>query len=177
MVLIAKLLALALTATATPVLRRDAAQVGNDITEKIKPEIKTLYNDVQGFPASGLTGALTFQKDAQVLITTVNDATHDVKSSGSFSEDDGETILADLQMLTSPLLGTLSALASQADAWEKIPTGPALVLSDLKGLNATFVDFVNALLAASPADQAPSITSFKTQMVGGFIAAIDAYSS
>ena len=31
-----------------------------------------------------------------------------------------------------------------------IPGGQALVLSDLKGLNASFVGFLNALLAASP---------------------------
>jgi hypothetical protein len=58
MVFIAKLLALALTATATPILRRDAVTVENDITQKIGPQTTTLTNDVNGFPASGLSGAV-----------------------------------------------------------------------------------------------------------------------
>jgi hypothetical protein len=177
MVLIAKLLALALTATATSVLRRDAATVDNDITQDIGPKITTLANDVNGYPASGLTGALAIHTDFQGLSATMIKATKDIQSSGSFSEDDGTTIVADVQALTTPVLGTLSAIASQTEAWEDIPGGQALVLSDLQALNTTFLGFINALSAASPADLVPGITSFKTQIVGAFDSAINAYSA
>jgi hypothetical protein len=176
MVAIAKVLLLALTATAT-ILRRDSAAVEIDISQKIGPQTKNLENDVNSYPASGLTGALAIHSDIQSLTATVINATNDVKSSGSFSEAGGTTILAALQAYMSTILGTLSAIGAQAPAWSNIPGGQALVLSDLKGLNASFIDFTNALIAASPADLVPSATSVKTQIVGGFNSAIDAYSS
>ncbi|GLI74858.1 hypothetical protein PoHVEF18_003106 [Penicillium ochrochloron] len=176
MVFIAKLLALALIATATPILRRDAITVENDVTQKIGPQTTTLNNDVNGFPASGLTGGLAIHTDIEVLSATVNDATNDIKSSGSFSEADGTSILAEVQNLVPTLSGTLAAIGSQAPDWTDIPGGQALVLSDLKGLNTTFIGFTNALIAASPADLVPAAVSVRTQIMGDFNSAIAAYS-
>ncbi|OOQ81863.1 hypothetical protein PEBR_41311 [Penicillium brasilianum] len=176
MVFIAKLLVLALTASATPILRRDAVTVENDITQKIGPQTKILDNDVNGFPASGLAGALAIDSDAKTLVTIVNSATSDVYSAGSFSEADGITILADVQELTSSFSGTLATLGDQAAAWADIPGGQALVLNDLQSLNTTFVEFANALIAAVPADLVPSAESIKTQITDAFSSEIAAYS-
>ena len=52
------LLPFAFSALASPLATRDAAAVEVDITQKIGPQTKTLNNDVNGFPASGLSGAL-----------------------------------------------------------------------------------------------------------------------
>ena len=176
MVDITKLLFLALTATAT-MLRRDAAAVEVDINQKIGPQTTTLTSDVDGFPASGVSGVVAIHADMQALTSTVRDATNDVKSSGSFSEADGTTILADVQAYVSTFLGTLSAIGAQAPAWSALPGGEALVLSDLQSLNASFIDFTNALIEASPTDLVPSATSDQIKLVGGFNSAIAEYSS
>jgi hypothetical protein len=130
-VFIAKLLVLALTAAATPILRRDAVTVEDDISQKIGPQIQTLDTDVNGFPASGLSGVLAIHNDFQNLVTIVNGATSDIESAGSFSETEGTTILPDVQDLTPTLLDILSYITSQVDAWQDIPGGYALVLNDL----------------------------------------------
>jgi hypothetical protein len=59
--------------------------VENDITQRIAPQASTFENDVNGFPASGLAGALALHKDAQSLSATVTSATSNVKSAGSFT--------------------------------------------------------------------------------------------
>lgn len=106
----------------------------------------------------------------------MNDATGDVKSSGSFSEADGTTILGDIQALMPTFLGTLASIGAQAPAWTNIPGGSALILDDITGLNTPFIGFIDALIAAFPADLAPAGSSIKTQLVGGFNSAIAAYS-
>ncbi|KAJ5891323.1 uncharacterized protein N7473_007551 [Penicillium subrubescens] len=121
MVFIAKLFVLALTAAATPILRRDAVTVENDITQKIGPQVQALDNDVKGFPASGLTGVLAIDNDCNALVTVVNDATSDIHNAGSFSESDGTSVLQAASNLISIFLGTLSAITNQAAAWEGFP--------------------------------------------------------
>jgi hypothetical protein len=103
MVLFARLLILALTAAATPILRRDASTVENDITQKIGPQITKLNNDANSFPSSGSTGAQTIHNDFQTLATTVVVTTDDIKSTGSFGVIEGTTILADVQGLIPTL--------------------------------------------------------------------------
>jgi hypothetical protein len=177
MVFIAKLFVLALTAAATPILRRDAVTVENDITQKIGPQANILDNDVKGFPASGLAGALTIDNDFNALVAVVNGATSDILNTGSFSESDATSILQDAHDLISTFLGTLSAITDQAAAWEGFSGGQALVLNDLQSLNGSFIDFTSALIEATPSDLVPSATSIQTQIAQAFTSAIAAYSS
>jgi hypothetical protein len=177
MVFITKLFVLALTAAATPILRRDAVTVENDITQKIGPQVQTLDNDVKGFPASGLAGALSIDNDSQTLVTIVNDATIDTQNAGSFSESDATSVIQAANNLLSPLLGTLSTIKDQTAAWAAFPGGEALVLTDLQSLNGSFFHFTSALIEAAPSDLLPVATSIKTQIVQGFTSAIAAYSS
>ncbi|CAI7579889.1 unnamed protein product [Penicillium pancosmium] len=168
MVLIAKLLVLALTAAATPIFRRDAVTVENDITQKIGPQIQTLDSDVNGFPASGSSGALAIHNDLQSLVPLVDGATSDIKLTGSFSEADGATILEEVQSLTSKLL---------ASDWENITGGQARVSSDLQSLNKSFDGFTNALVIAETLLQAPSVLGVRIQIGSAFADAIAAYSN
>jgi hypothetical protein len=62
MVAIAKVLFLAVTATAS-MLRRDVVTVEVDITQKIGPQTATLKNDVNSYPVSGLSRALAIHSD------------------------------------------------------------------------------------------------------------------
>ncbi|BAE57533.1 unnamed protein product [Aspergillus oryzae RIB40] len=161
---------------ATPILRRDAAKVQGDITQKIEPQINTLYNDVRGFPTSGLTGAMTIRSDLQSLATTVNDATADVKSTGSLDTPSGTTILADIQSLMPTSLVTLTHVGAEAPAWEDIQGGPALILSDLRSLKTALDNFANALISNEPLLLQAKALAIKTQIDGGLDIAIAPYS-
>jgi hypothetical protein len=176
MVFVAQLFVLALTAAATPILRRDAVTVENDITQKISPQIQTLYNDVQGFPASGLIGAITIDSDFKTLVATLSSANSDIHSAGVFSEADGISITQAFTSLTSILSGTLSDIQDQTAAWADLPGGQPLVLRKLQSLKTTFDDFAQALTAAEPADLVPSATSLTSQVDNAFASAIAAYS-
>jgi hypothetical protein len=176
MVFIAKLLVLALTAAATPILRRDAITVQNDISQKIGPQITTLYNDVSGYPASGLTGALTINNDIQTLVSTAKTTTSDVKSTGSFHLMLGTEILAQIQHLVPTLLATMESLTTQYEAWAAIPGGIALILSDLQSLNTVFTDLLNAINAAEPLLLKAGGIAVQAQITAGFDSAIAAYS-
>src|SRR5690349_9339176 len=114
MVAIIKLLVLALTASATPLVHRDVVTVQNDITQKIGPEMNTLNNDVNGFPASGLTGAMAIHRDIQLLVNTLGTAVSNIRSTGSFGTVSGTTILGDIQQLVPTLLATVVNLGIQA---------------------------------------------------------------
>ncbi|KAF3401573.1 hypothetical protein F1880_009995 [Penicillium rolfsii] len=175
MVLLAKFLVLALTAAATPILRRDVTTVQNDITKKIGPQLSTLNNDVKGFPASGSTGANTIHGDFEHLVTTVDSTIRDIKSTGSFGTVSGTTIIANLQTLVPKLLETLVDLGLQEPSWEDIQGGKQLVLSDLRSLNAAMDNFMNAVTAAEPLLLKAGSLAVKTQIDGGFATAIAAY--
>ncbi|KAK4078160.1 uncharacterized protein Triagg1_3176 [Trichoderma aggressivum f. europaeum] len=175
MVNFTKILLLAST-TAAIILPRDATTVENDINQRIGPQWTTLGNNINGYPASGLQGAFNIHDYAQSLVTITNDATGNVNAAGSFSEADGTTILADLQSLVHTFLGTLSAIGDQALAWGNLQGGQAVILSDLQGLNSSFIGFFDALIAASPADLVPAVTSVRTQVAEGFNSAIAPYS-
>lgn len=176
MVLIAKLLVLALTAAATPILRRDAATVDNDITQKIGPQITQLNNDVSGFPASGLTGALTIDADVKTLVSTVKGTISDIQDTGFFGTAPGTTILSDIQFLVPTLEAALAQIESQYEAWAAIPGGTSLILSDLQSLNTVFTDFLNAVNAAEPLLLKAGGLAIQTQLAGAFDSAIAAYS-
>ncbi|KAF7619722.1 hydrophobic surface binding protein A-domain-containing protein [Aspergillus flavus] len=161
---------------ATPILRRDAAKVQGDITQKIEPQINTLYNDVRGFPTSGLTGAMTIRSDLQSLATTVNDATADIKSTSSLDTPSGTTISADIQSLMPTSLVTLTHVGAEAPAWEDIQGGPALILSDLRSLKTALDNFANALISNEPLLLQAKALAIKTQIDGGLDIAIAPYS-
>ncbi|RAO65888.1 uncharacterized protein BHQ10_001900 [Talaromyces amestolkiae] len=176
MVLFAKLLVLALTAAATPILRRDAATVENDITQQIGPQIATLNSDVNGFPASGSTGAENINSDFGNLIVVINHAISDIKAAGSFGTLSGTSILAAVQELLPSLSDTLVAIEAQEPSWAAIPGGTALVLKDLQSLNTVFYTFANALIASEPILLKAAAVAVQAQLSTDFDTAIAAYS-
>jgi hypothetical protein len=177
MVAIIKLLVFALTASATPLVPRDAVTVENDITQKIGPQFKTLDTDLNGFPASGLEGALDIAKDLQIVISTMNQATRNIQSTGSFGEADGTTILANLQAHVPLFLATLGKIGSQEPAWATIPGGQDVVLRRLKSLNTAFSDYTNAIIRSEPLLLEAAALAIKAEITLAFKTAIDAYSS
>ncbi|KFX98533.1 hypothetical protein O988_04294 [Pseudogymnoascus sp. VKM F-3808] len=176
MVAIIKLLALALTASATPLVHRDVITVENDITQKIGPQINQLNKDVNGFPNSGLTGALAIHGDVQTLASTVNTAISNIRSTGSFGTMSGTTILANIQAVLPTFLATLVDIGLQEPSWADIQGGTALVLSDLQSLNTAFSNYADAIVGGEPFLLKAGGLAIKTQITGGFSTAIAAYS-
>ncbi|GLA37771.1 hypothetical protein AnigIFM63309_004744 [Aspergillus niger] len=177
MVLIAKLLTLALTAAATPIFRRDAVTVQDDITQKIGPAIITLFNDVAAYPESGSNGALAIHTDFQNLVSIVNSATADVNRAGFFDDDSGTTINNYFQAVTTKLSNVLGIVKDQESDWSDSPGGTTQILDDLEALNTAFDEFADALTTMEPSSLRYQVTSIKTYLDIDFDSAIDAYFS
>jgi len=178
MVAITKILWLALTATAATaaaIVRRDVVTVENDITQKLGPSLTTLNNDINGFPSSGLTGAITIHADFAQVNTVLKRTTSDIKSTGSFDTVSGTTILADIQALVPTFLATLVNIGIQAPSWHAIPGGQALVLSELQSWNAATSNFFDAFIAAGPLLLKAGGLAIKAQFEGAFATAIAEY--
>ncbi|KAL7931196.1 hypothetical protein V8C35DRAFT_119402 [Trichoderma chlorosporum] len=178
MVAITKFLWLALTATAATaaaIVQRDVITVQNDITQKIGPSLTTLNNDVAGFPASGLAGAIKIQEDFTALIAAVDGTISDIRSTGSFGVVSGTTILAQIQILVPAFLGTLVNLGLQESSWSAIPDGRALILNQLQKANTVMSNFADAIIAAEPFLQKAGGIAIKVQITGAFTTAIAYY--
>lgn len=178
MVAIAKLLCLALTATAASVGRRDAVTVQKEITDKIRPQIKRLFVDVNEFPASGPTGAASnIGNDFAILIATFEQATTNIRDAGSFGIASGTAILNDLQMIVPTFLATFSAIGAQAASWFDLPDGQTNTLSWLEDDKVASDTYLSALVANQPFLLKAGTTVVQTQLSGAATATIAQYSS
>ncbi|KAF3912815.1 hypothetical protein AA313_de0201647 [Arthrobotrys entomopaga] len=179
MVAIIKLLFFALTASATPlaVVQRDKFNsVQNDIAQKIDPQITKLNNDVNGFPVSGLVGALAIENDVQALFLILEMATFNVKATGLFNSIFSITIVDQFQSITATLLDTLAAMSAQAPSWTIIPGGRALILSDLKSLATGFMIYLDAIVKEVYFAVRPDAISIRVKIIDALRVAIAAYS-
>lgn len=168
------LLASTVAAAAVQLLPRDTTTVLNDISQKIAPQIATLSEHINGFPASGLSGAETINKDAKALVEAVKAATGHVKEAGSFGIVNGVSVLAHLQPLLPQVLTTLTHIREKASAWDAIE-GPKLALEDLKAGKDVFSDYLNAIIAAEPILHKPAVAAAETQLMAAFDEAIKAF--
>ncbi|KAJ7844170.1 hydrophobic surface binding protein [Mycena leptocephala] len=166
-----------LAATVATPFKRTVAQIEADIAN-ISSQVTTLDNSIKAFPGSGLAGALGIHSAAGTLQTTLNNATSDVKATGAVSESDGTTILHSVEAFEPTILDALSQIATKKASFDAQPIGglSALVLQDLKNLNASTNAFSNALIAAAPADLKTEATTIVTNINAGFASAIKAYS-
>ncbi|KAF7358777.1 Hydrophobic surface binding protein [Mycena sanguinolenta] len=157
--------------------KRTVAQVEADIAS-VSSQVTTLDNDIKGFPASGLLGALNIDTAANTLESRLNTATSDVKANGALDEADATTILNSVQAIEPVILDALSRLAADepSAAALPIPGVPGLILSELQTLKTDADAFFAALIAAVPADLQAEATTIQTNIDAGFASAIAAYS-
>ncbi|KAJ7727764.1 hydrophobic surface binding protein [Mycena metata] len=174
------LLSLSLLAVglASPV-KRTVAQVEADIAS-ISAQVTTLDNNINAFPNTGgsLVAALAIHTDATSLETTLNQGTTDVKSTGTFDETDGNTILNSVEAFEPTILDALKGIAAKEPAFAALPIGgiPALILADLKTLRTDTAAFAQALIAAAPTDLKSEATTIANTIDAAFAAAIAVYS-
>ncbi|RAK94554.1 hypothetical protein BO79DRAFT_132064, partial [Aspergillus costaricaensis CBS 115574] len=153
---------------ATPILRRDAITVQNDVNQRIVPGITTLTNDVNAFPSSGLAGSVAIHTDFQNLISSVNHATTDTNSAGSLDDESGAAILNSLQAVPPSLSNLLGALGTEVSAWSAVPGGASLILGDLQSLNTASDNFADALTTNGPASISDQVAAIKTFIDNSF---------
>ncbi|GKZ35070.1 hypothetical protein AbraIFM66950_005510 [Aspergillus brasiliensis] len=176
MVLLARLLTLALTAAATPILRRDAITVERDLNTKIAPPVSTLGNDVEALPECGLSGALAIPVDLQALIPTMDAVTADINNPGSLDEESGATISITAQNVIGSLVGTLADLQNKASSWPDM-LGKQVLISNLESLNTAFDNLANALITSETPAHKDQVTALKNQIDSGFWTVIAVYSA
>ncbi|KAJ6492148.1 hydrophobic surface binding protein [Mycena sanguinolenta] len=161
--------------------KRTVAQVEADIAS-VSSQVTTLDNDIKGFPASGLLGALNIDTAANTLASRLNTATSDLKENGALDEADATTILNSVQAIEPVILDALSRLAGDEPAAVSysaalpIPGVPGLILSELQTLKADADAFSAALIGAVPADLQAEATTIQSNIDAGFASAIAAYS-
>ncbi|KAG6854056.1 hypothetical protein C0991_011034 [Blastosporella zonata] len=138
------------SSVSTP-FKRTVAQVEADIAS-IVSSTTSLENAIQGFPASGLVGALGIHTSATGLNSQITAATTDVKNTGAVTEADAGTILNSVKAFEPTIIQALTNIVSKKAAFQALPLGgiPALVLSDLQALSASTAAFEKALVAAAP---------------------------
>ncbi|KAB8224010.1 hydrophobic surface binding protein A-domain-containing protein [Aspergillus novoparasiticus] len=148
----------------------------DDLNQKISPQVTKLADDVQGFPGSGLDGALTIDSDSKDLVTILDSATEDARNQGSYSQVTGVTLTADISPVVITLNDLLSGLSAKKDDFNALalPAG-SLILSDLQKLNQSTVDYANALVDAAPVLQVVAMIAIRDTIAASFEQAIDTY--
>ncbi|KAJ7752473.1 hydrophobic surface binding protein [Mycena maculata] len=171
------LLSLSLIAAglAAPV-KRTVAQIESDIAT-ISSQVTTLDNDINGFPASGLIGALEIDIAAGNLASALKQGTSDIQATSALDEADGTTILNAVLAIEPTIINALNGLATKESsvAALPIPGAPGLVLSDLQTLNSDTTAFGNALIVITPADLVPTAQTIFANIAAAFNTAIAAY--
>ncbi|KAF7349340.1 Hydrophobic surface binding protein [Mycena sanguinolenta] len=175
--------------------KRTVAQVEADIAN-IATQVTALDNDIKGFPASGLVGALNINTASTNLETTLNTATTDVKNTGAVDEADATTILNSVKAIQPVIIDGLTRISTEEPAFVNntpfrrrlefliymhrrlLPVAgiPALVLLDLQTLKTDTDAFGAALISAAPADLKAEATSILSAIDGAFATAIAAFS-
>ncbi|KAJ6111439.1 hypothetical protein N7523_007500 [Penicillium sp. IBT 18751x] len=150
----------------------------DDLNERVSPQVTKLANDVQGFPASGLDGALGIDLDSKDLATVLDSATQNARNTGPFSQTDGVTIIADLTPIINTFTDLLNGLSAKKDDFNVLvlSAGP-LILSDLQKLNQSVVGYSDALIEDAPITQVPAYVAIKNTLAGAFAQTIADYES
>ncbi|GES65495.1 hypothetical protein ATEIFO6365_0010041800 [Aspergillus terreus] len=149
-----------------------------DLNQNIAPQITKLSADVEGFPDSGLDGALAIDTDSKDLVNIFDSAAENARNEGSFSFADGVTILADLSPITNTMTGILDGLSAKKDDFNQLvlPAG-SLILSDLQKLNQSSIEYLDALVADSPTAQVPPFVAVRTTWASAFAQTLADYAS
>ncbi|KAF7350366.1 Hydrophobic surface binding protein [Mycena venus] len=158
-----------------PPFKRTVAQVESDIAS-ISSQVTTLDNDIKGFPASGLVGALVLAAAFPSACFHVLLSINGQKATGSVSEADANTILKSVMAFEPTILDALTQIATKKAAFDALPVGglSALVLQDLQNLK-TFTDgFSSALITSAPVRLCCRLER-TTNIDNGFTTAIAAY--
>ncbi|KAJ7455497.1 hydrophobic surface binding protein [Mycena latifolia] len=180
MVHLARLLLLSVSLVTTVFgnsLKRTVKQIESDIAN-ISSLVTILCDDINGFPASGLAGALSIHPDIENLITAFNTATSDIEATESISEADAQLILADVASILSFLENCTEQLITKRPNFAALPIGglQALVLQDLESLKNAIDAFFRALNVSIPPDLAAQAGAIQTDSDSASAAAIAAFS-
>ncbi|KAJ7624911.1 hydrophobic surface binding protein A-domain-containing protein [Roridomyces roridus] len=153
--------------------------IENDIAN-ISMVASILDTQVNGFPASGLAGALAINTDAGNLVSALNKGTTDIKATpGPLSESVGTTIVQEVEAMEPLILTAATTLVKEKPSFAALPIAgiPALILADLQAINASNGAFLDALIAILPPDLQPAIIAIERNNTPIFNAAIAAFSS
>ncbi|KAJ7815927.1 hydrophobic surface binding protein [Mycena leptocephala] len=158
-------------------LKRTVTQIEGDIAN-ISSLVNILCDDINGFPASGLAGALSIHQAVGNLVTAFNTATSDIEATGSISEADAQRILATLAPILSLLEDCTGQMTTKRPNFMALPIGglQALILQDLKNLKTAIDALLLALGAIIPPDLVAQVGATQTDIDSVFAAAITAFS-
>ncbi|KAJ6554550.1 hypothetical protein B0H19DRAFT_1154019 [Mycena capillaripes] len=166
---------------------------GMTTAEQTEEDISALTVDtneydsaINAFPASGLVGALNIHNLAGIVESDIMVVASDTVPGGmsgspppwEYSETDSGAIVSVVKVWEADLQTALTQLVGKQPSFAALPIGgiPALILQDLKNLNADVTTMGNNLVnAVDPAFQA-NVSMVFSSLQGSFETAITAYS-
>ncbi|KAG6867084.1 hypothetical protein C0993_006976 [Termitomyces sp. T159_Od127] len=158
-----------------------AAQVEDDINNKITPALAALLNSIDAFPTSGgdLTSAMLIHTNVLHLETALGETIIAVHGFACpVGDADAQAILADLQGLLPNIQQSLTDIVARKAAFQALPLGgvPALVQEDLSTLSQDTDTLASAFIACAPADVIPDAQQLQSEIDAAFGPAIAAFS-
>ncbi|KAF7349323.1 Hydrophobic surface binding protein [Mycena sanguinolenta] len=159
--------------------KRTVAQVEADIAN-ISNQVGALDNAIKGLPDSGLVGALAIPTEMELLGTSLNTGTSDMKATGLLDETDATTILSAVKVIVPIINAALQHLTAQASNLVNNLLGlaeiRASVDSALQKLQNSTDTFVATLAAAAPVDLTAEAISIQIAIDAAFNETIAALS-
>ncbi|KAJ7604253.1 hydrophobic surface binding protein [Roridomyces roridus] len=113
-------------------LKRTAVQAEADITS-LTAAVTTMRNNIEGFPASGLNGALAIHTASGGVANALVTCTTAVKGTGALAEGDAKTILTAVQALLLIVQDALKQLVEKKSNFASLPGVGSSVLIEIHG--------------------------------------------
>lgn len=175
MVAITNILLLAATVATASVLRRDATPLVNVISNQLSPQITTLQNEINGFPASGMKGAIQLESSDDNLMSILDTATTLAQTAGTFSLLDTLEIVTAMTSVTTQITDYNHALDTKKADFQKIGRA-TFVLTDLQILNLRWTNFLSVMVAQAPIGEAAALQTIENTITASYNHAIKVYS-
>ncbi|PWY87337.1 hypothetical protein BO94DRAFT_585885 [Aspergillus sclerotioniger CBS 115572] len=164
---------LAVSATASPIIKRDAATVLSDL-ETILSDVETLDSVVSSWDGSLLT-ALTILTDYNNLKSALDTAITDTEATSTLSDSDSSSITSEVQTLGTSIVATLDTIIDKESVAASAGVSSTL-LSSVETLQTSTNTLGADLEAIATSSDAETIASVVTEVDAAFSSAIAAYS-
>lgn len=125
--------------------------------------------------SDGYAGALKVQTEETKLENYLDSAKSACTISGTVSDTDAQTILAQVDTLVPKVESALSSIVTKKPDFDKVLLVTALVTKDIKNLKTKTDALDNALLSATPASYKDQANAYVARINKAFADAYTAY--
>ncbi|KAJ8652114.1 hypothetical protein O0I10_012265 [Lichtheimia ornata] len=155
--------------------RRGVPECAAGLTQ-VQSQLDVVTTGVNNWKVSdGYAGALKVQTEETKLEKNLDSAKSACTISGTVSEADADTILAQVDTLVPKVETALDSLVQKKSDFDQVLLVTALVTKDIKNLKTKTDALDNALLSATPASYKDRANAYVKRINDAFAAAYTAY--